>query len=73
MTSVLGTFHWMAPEIFENKPYSIKADVYSYGVVLWEIFTRRTPYRNMEPVDIMKHVCSGNRLPLDKLENECPL
>lgn len=24
--------HWMAPEIFESKPYSTKADVYSFGV-----------------------------------------
>ena len=32
MTGVLGTFHWMAPEIFESKPYSTKADIYSFGV-----------------------------------------
>lgn len=40
MTGVLGTFHWMAPEIFESLPYSIKADVYSFGIVLWEICSR---------------------------------
>ena len=37
----------MAPEIFESKPYTIKADVYSFGVVLWEICTRDTPYKNL--------------------------
>ena len=30
----MGTYHWMAPEIFENKNYTIKADVYSFGVNL---------------------------------------
>lgn len=32
MTGQAGTFHWMAPETLENKPYTHKADVYSYGV-----------------------------------------
>ena len=32
MTGQAGTFHWMAPETLENKPYAHKADVYSYGV-----------------------------------------
>ncbi len=49
MTGQAGTFHWMAPETLENKPYAHKADVYSYGVsisilllqiVLWEIICR---------------------------------
>jgi len=37
MTSYAGTFHWMAPEIIENKTYTIKADVYSFSIILWEI------------------------------------
>lgn len=34
----------MPPEIFENKSYSTKADVYSFAVVVWEVITRNTPY-----------------------------
>ena len=45
MTGFMGTFHWMAPEIFENKRYTKKADVFSYGIVLFEIITRNTPYK----------------------------
>lgn len=57
MTGVLGTFHWMAPEILESKPYSIKADVYSFGVCIWEILSRETPYKNLpNPHSIMKYV-----------------
>ncbi|CAD8053139.1 unnamed protein product [Paramecium primaurelia] len=32
LTGVFGTFLWMAPEVFQNVPYMIKADVYSYAV-----------------------------------------
>lgn len=47
----------MAPEIFESKPYSTKADVYSYGIVLWEMSCRETPYKNFSnPHAIMKYV-----------------
>jgi len=31
-TTHMGTYHWMAPEIFKNTNYSIKADVYSFAV-----------------------------------------
>lgn len=47
MTGFLGTFHWMAPEIFDNKPYSLKADVFSFGICIWEILSRETPYKDL--------------------------
>jgi serine/threonine protein kinase len=31
MTGNIGTAAWMAPEVFQNKNYTEKADVYSYG------------------------------------------
>lgn len=47
MTGQAGTFHWMAPEVLMNEPYSEKADVYSYGIVLWEILAREPPFANL--------------------------
>ena len=47
----------MAPEIFNNEPYSLKADVYSFAIVLWEIAARKPPYLNMKnPQALMKFV-----------------
>lgn len=39
MTGLVGTPQWMAPEMMARKPYTQAVDVYSYGVVLWEILT----------------------------------
>lgn len=32
---------WLAPEVMANKVYTTKADIYSIGVILWEILTRQ--------------------------------
>ncbi len=39
-----GTPRFMAPEVFLNKPYNLKADVYSFAVVLWEIMCLKKPF-----------------------------
>ncbi len=40
-----GTPLWMAPEVIRHKDYDHKVDVYSYGICLWELYTRRIPYK----------------------------
>ena len=44
MTGQCGTFQWMAPEVVASQSYTEKADVYSFGVNLWELWTRKVPY-----------------------------
>jgi serine/threonine protein kinase len=36
----------MAPEVISNQKYTEKADVFSYGIILWEIASREPPYRS---------------------------
>ncbi|OMO87315.1 hypothetical protein CCACVL1_09129 [Corchorus capsularis] len=50
MTAETGTYRWMAPEVIEHKPYNHKADVFSFGVVLWELLTGKLPYENLTPL-----------------------
>lgn len=33
----VGTPRWTAPEVLDSRPYTEKADVYSFGIVLWEM------------------------------------
>ncbi|PRW39194.1 serine threonine- kinase [Chlorella sorokiniana] len=44
-TPVVGTFAWMAPEVITGARCSEKVDVFSYGVLLWEICTGERPRR----------------------------
>jgi len=45
-----GTYRWMAPEMVKEKPYTRKVDVYSFGIVLWELTTSLLPFQGMTPV-----------------------
>lgn len=44
-----GTYRWMAPEMIKEKQHTKKVDVYSFGIVLWELLTALTPFDNMTP------------------------
>ncbi len=47
MTGKIGTYQWMAPEVIASQKYSEKADVFSYGIILWEIASRMPPFQRM--------------------------
>ncbi|XP_062519256.1 dual specificity protein kinase shkA-like [Corticium candelabrum] len=42
--SGVGTARWQAPELILREPYDTAVDVYSFGIVLWEIWTRQLPF-----------------------------
>lgn len=50
MTAETGTYRWMAPEVIEHKPYDQKADVFSFGIALWELLTGELPYSCLTPL-----------------------
>ncbi|KAH3757286.1 serine/threonine-protein kinase STY46 [Pelomyxa schiedti] len=68
-THGLGTPIFMAPEMLAADMYSSKADVFSYGVVLWEMLCRQTPWADVSVFEFPDMVKSGRRLPIP---SNCP-
>ncbi|XP_071719603.1 uncharacterized protein [Rutidosis leptorrhynchoides] len=52
-TTGTGTSQWMAPEILRNEQADEKSDVYSYGVVLWEITTAKIPWATLNSMQVI--------------------
>lgn len=48
-----GTPSWAAPEVIRNQKYSYKADVFSFGICLWEMSTRSKPYADIPPYQVV--------------------
>jgi len=63
MTPV-GTPCWTAPEVLRNERYTEKADVFSFGVVLWELVTREDPYQGMATFQIVIEVGQHKMRPI---------
>ncbi|XP_015277710.1 PREDICTED: mitogen-activated protein kinase kinase kinase 12 [Gekko japonicus] len=58
--SFAGTVAWMAPEVIRNEPVSEKVDIWSFGVVLWELLTGEIPYKDVDSSAIIWGVGSNS-------------
>ncbi|KAL5007152.1 hypothetical protein ScPMuIL_015958 [Solemya velum] len=68
--SLAGTFPWMAPEVIQSWPVSDSCDVWSYGVVLWELLTHEVPFKGVEGFQVAWLVVErGERL---TIPSSCP-
>uniref|UniRef100_A0A0D9V417 Protein kinase domain-containing protein n=1 Tax=Leersia perrieri TaxID=77586 RepID=A0A0D9V417_9ORYZ len=73
--SSAGTPEWMAPELIRNEPFTEKCDIFSLGVIMWELCTLSRPWDGISPV-VYTVANEGSRLeipegPLGKLIADC--
>ncbi|XP_042451148.1 dual specificity protein kinase shkD-like isoform X5 [Zingiber officinale] len=75
--SSAGTPEWMAPELIRNEPFTEKCDIFSLGVIMWELCTLNRPWDGTPPVQVIYAVANeGTGLeipegPLGKLIADC--
>ncbi|XP_032595482.1 mitogen-activated protein kinase kinase kinase 7-like isoform X3 [Drosophila grimshawi] len=72
MTTAPGTAIYTAPEVFEGKKYTEKCDVYSFAIILWQVFSKQEPYNhlgNQEYLTILNLICNKDERPdLDQVK-----
>ncbi len=64
--SILGTFHYLSPEAVENQAFNERSDIWSFGVVLYEMLTGRVPFSGDTPFEVIWAI---KNQPLPILEN----
>jgi serine/threonine protein kinase len=63
-TQRIGTIAWMAPEAMLSKDYDQKVDVYSFGIVLWELVSKGVPWKGMTHAEIIRAVAIEHKRPV---------
>jgi predicted Ser/Thr protein kinase len=66
----VGPIRWMAPEAMRQRLYNKKTDIWSYGVVLYEILTRKLPYHDTDLIHIATSVSLGELSLIPDIEKE---
>src|SRR3989442_15992990 len=60
-----GIISYMAPEILRGKKYTTSSDIYSFGMIMWELMTGRRPFWDeTHDIDLIIEICDGLRPPI---------
>jgi len=67
MTGNTGSLRYMAPEVALRRSYNERVDVYSFGIMVWQMARDRVPFKGLSKIEFFNTVVNGdNRPPLDK-------
>ncbi|KFO31128.1 ankyrin repeat and protein kinase domain-containing protein 1 isoform X3 [Fukomys damarensis] len=73
-SALRGTLSYIPPEVFleSNKAPGPNYDVYSFGIVIWELLTQKKPYTGLNMMTIIIQVAAGMRPSLQPVSEEWP-
>jgi serine/threonine protein kinase len=63
MTGETGSYRYMAPEVFEHQNYNTKVDVFSFAMILYEMFEGAAPFASQDAYEAAVMVARENRRP----------
>lgn len=55
LTGETGSYRYMAPEVFRHEPYNFKVDVYSFSMILYQLFEHQPPFAGTDPVEAARN------------------
>jgi len=70
--SVLGTLAYMSPEQAQGKEVDRRSDIFSLGVVLYELITGKLPFNGEHPAALIYTICNEEPEPLTRFRNGVP-
>lgn len=70
MTQGVGTACWLSPEVINNAHFSKSSDVYAFGIILWEVYTRQEIYEGLSAAQIIAKVAHEGLRP--QVPRDCP-
>jgi NIMA (never in mitosis gene a)-related kinase len=62
--TIVGTPYYFSPEIIQNKPYSFKSDIWSLGILLYEMCALKMPFDGSNLASLSIKIIKGNYTPL---------
>ena len=70
ITTFCGSPLYMAPEIIKNKEYNLKSDIWSLGVIIYELFTKKHPYYVDSKQHLWMKIKKGIIIDYTEIKNE---
>lgn len=70
-TQQIGSYPWMAPEVISTRTYDERADIYSYAMILYELFSLKYPFCECKSATTLQYKVLNNERP--QIPSNCPL
>ena len=69
---LIGTFAYMSPEQYHGEHADERSDIWSFGVLLYELLCYERPFTGPTPASLMHNICEQNPKPLKHFVEDCP-
>jgi hypothetical protein len=69
---LIGTFAYMSPEQYHGEHADERSDIWSFGVLLYELFCSQKPFLGQTPASLMHSICESEPGPLSRFLPQCP-